>query len=154
MLTLSRISGSENLELSLPNEPSWRAEDTARIAPILAAHGVDFLDVSSGGNHPAQRAIPGPAYQAPLAEAAKRGAQGSGLVVGSVGAISDGHVAQGVLDKGQADVVLVGRGFQKNPGLVWSFAEQLGVEVALAKQIGWGFKGGRKSVKIASEKKL
>ncbi|KAF8918746.1 FMN-linked oxidoreductase [Mucidula mucida] len=136
-----RISGSENLETSLPDEPSWRVEDTARIAPILAAHGIDFLDVSSGGNHYAQKAVVGPAYQAPLAHAAKKAAPN--LVVGAVGLITDGHIAQGVLDKGQADAVLVGRGFQKNPGLVWSFAEDLDVEVTLANQIHWGFRGRR-----------
>ncbi len=137
----NRISGSENLETSLPDEPSWRVEDTARIAPILAAHGIDFLDVSSGGNHYAQKAVVGPAYQAPLAHAAKKAAPN--LVVGAVGLITDGHIAQGVLDKGQADAVLVGRGFQKNPGLVWSFAEDLDVEVTLANQIHWGFRGRR-----------
>jgi hypothetical protein len=38
--------------------------------------------------------------------------------------------------------VFVGRMFQKNPGLVWSFAEELGVEINVANQIRWGF-GGR-----------
>lgn len=137
-----RLSGSENLETSLPDVPSWRAEDTARYAPILQQHGIDFLDVSSGGNHPKQKATPGPAYQAPLAEAAKKAAPT--LLVGSVGAITDGHIAQGVLDKGQADAILVGRGFQKNPGLVWAFADDLGIEVNQANQIYWGFKGRRK----------
>ncbi|KIY64664.1 FMN-linked oxidoreductase [Cylindrobasidium torrendii FP15055 ss-10] len=134
-----RISGSENLETSLPDTPSWRAEDTARFAPILKAHGVDFLDVSSGGTHPAQKAVIGPAYQAPLAEAAKKAAPD--LIVGAVGMITDGHIAQNVLDKGQADVVLVGRPFQKNPGLVWSFADDLGVDITVAHQIRWGIKG-------------
>ena len=52
--------------------------------------------------------------------------------------------------QGQADVIFVGRYFQKNPGLVWTFAEDLGVAVALAHQIEWGFKGrggiGRKKL--------
>ncbi|KAI5293002.1 hypothetical protein KEM55_007365, partial [Ascosphaera atra] len=42
------------------------------------------------------------------------------------------------------DAVFVGRMFQKNPGFVWSLAEDLGVEVKMANQIGWGF-GGRGS---------
>ena len=62
-------------------------------------------------------------------------------MIGSVGSITDGHIAQGVLDKGQADVVLVGRQFQKNPATVWAFADDLGVEIQKAKQIGWGFEG-------------
>ncbi|KIY67527.1 FMN-linked oxidoreductase [Cylindrobasidium torrendii FP15055 ss-10] len=137
-----RISGSENLEISLPDTPSWRVEDTARLAPILHAHGIDFLDVSSGGNHPAQKTGPTTAYQAPFAEAAKKAAPN--LVVGSVGRYTDAHIAQNALDKGMADVILVGRGFLKDPALVWTFAEQLGVEVNLANQIYWAFRGRRK----------
>ena len=30
---------------------------------------------------------------------------------------------------------------QKNPGLVWTFADELDVTLELANQIGWGFKG-------------
>lgn len=63
------------------------------------------------------------------------------MVVGTVGTITDGHIAQGVIDKGQADVVLVGRQFLKNPGAVWAFADDLKVEIKAAKQIGWGFTG-------------
>ncbi|KAI0643110.1 FMN-linked oxidoreductase [Trametes meyenii] len=135
-----RISATDWLEESLPNEPSWRSEDTVRLAGILAEHGVDFLDVSTGGLHPAQKIKGGPAYQAPFAEAVKK-ALGDKILVGSVGVITDGKTAQGVLDKGQADVVLVGRQFQKNPGTVWAFAEDLGVTLTQAHQIEWGWMG-------------
>jgi 2,4-dienoyl-CoA reductase-like NADH-dependent reductase (Old Yellow Enzyme family) len=112
-----------------------------KLAPILAAHGVDFLDVSTGGNHPAQKIKGGPAYQAPYAHAVKKSLGSSKLIVGSVGAITNGQTAQGVLDKEQADVIIVGRQFIKNPGTVWTFAEELGVQIQIAHQIGWGFKG-------------
>lgn len=139
------ISATDWLEESLPNEPSWRVEDTVSLAHILFAHGVDFLDVSSGGNHPAQKIKGGPAYQAPFAHEVKKSLTTAGgttqLVVGTVGAITDGHTAQGCLDKGQADVITIGRQFLKNPGTVWQFAEELGVEIQLAHQIRWGFKG-------------
>lgn len=65
--TKFRISATDWLEESLPNEPSWTSEDTTRLAPILYEHGVDLLDVSSGGNHPKQKIYPGPAYQSPFA---------------------------------------------------------------------------------------
>jgi 2,4-dienoyl-CoA reductase-like NADH-dependent reductase (Old Yellow Enzyme family) len=55
--------------------------------------------------------------------------------------LADGTLAQKVLDDGDADVIFVGRMFQKNPGQVWAMADQIGVEIAAAKQIGWGFKG-------------
>ena len=46
--------------------------------------------------------------------------------------------------KGKADVVFVGRLFQKNPGVVWSFADDLGVDIRQAGQIEWGFRGRAK----------
>lgn len=114
------VSATEWLEEALPNEPSWRVEDTVKLAGILAEHGVDFLDVSSGGNHPkAIMKADSAAYQAPFAQAVKQ-AIGDKLVVGSVGSINTGKIAQEVLDKGQADVILVGRQFQKNPASVWT----------------------------------
>ncbi|KAG2038404.1 hypothetical protein BDR03DRAFT_304516 [Suillus americanus] len=112
-----RVSATEWLEEALPNEPSWRVEDTVKLAGILAEHGVDFLDVSSGGSHPKAIMKSGPAYQAPFAQAVKQ-AVGDKLVVGSVGSITNGKIAQEVLDKGQADVILVGRQFQKNPASI------------------------------------
>ncbi|KAF5379008.1 hypothetical protein D9615_006057 [Tricholomella constricta] len=137
-----RISATDWLEDVFPNEPSWRSEDTVKLAPLLHAHGIDFLDVSTGGNHPDQKISGGPAYQAPFAHDVKKALDpASKLIVGSVGSITNGHVAQGVLDKGQADAVLVGRQFQKNPGTVWAFAEDLGIEIQLANQLRWGFKG-------------
>jgi 2,4-dienoyl-CoA reductase-like NADH-dependent reductase (Old Yellow Enzyme family) len=114
-----RVSATEWLEEALPNEPSWRVEDTVKLAGILAERGIDFLDISSGGNHPKAIMKLGPAYQAPFAEAVKQ-AVGDKLVVGCVGSITSGKIAQEVLDKGQADVVLVGRYFQKNPAAVWA----------------------------------
>ena len=40
---------------------------------------------------------------------------------------------------------MVGRAFLKNPGLVWQFAEDLGVEITVAHQFEWGFKGRGKA---------
>ncbi|PBK89711.1 FMN-linked oxidoreductase [Armillaria gallica] len=133
-----RISGTECLEKSLPDVPSWWSEDTVRFAPILAQHGVDLLDVSAGGNNIKQTFTSGPAYQAHLAHDVKK--SNPGLLVSAVGRINDGHIAQNVLDRGQADVVFVGRLFTKNPGLVWSFADDLGVTIKVANQV-WGLGG-------------
>jgi 2,4-dienoyl-CoA reductase-like NADH-dependent reductase (Old Yellow Enzyme family) len=152
LLTLIlRVSGSEWLEQVAPNDPQWRCEDTIRLAPILADHGVDLLDVSAGGMDARQRVIPGEAYQAHLAGAVKQ-AVGNKLLVSSVGALGNGPIAEKVLASGQADAVFVGRQFQKNPGLVWTMADELGVDVFQAKQIGWGFRGRFKQVLGHGEK--
>ncbi|KAA1474501.1 FMN-linked oxidoreductase [Dentipellis sp. KUC8613] len=136
-----RISASDLLEAQ-PNTPSWTSEDTVRLAGLLAEHGVDLLDVSSGGVSTAQdiKMPPGVAYQAHFSEAVKK-AHGDKILVGAVGAISTGTIAQGVLDRGQADVAFVGRTFQKNPGTVWAFAEELGVDIRVTRQTEWAYKG-------------
>ena len=70
---------------------------------------------------------------------------GDKMSVSTVGTIIHGPQAQSmVADKDGLglDAVIVGRMFQKNPGVVWTFAEELGVQINVANQIGWGF-GGR-----------
>ena len=101
--------------------------------------GIDFLDVTSGGLLAEQKITSGPNYQAPFSEAVKKAVEGTGMKVGVVGMVREGRQAEELLQKGVADVVFVGRGFQKNTALVWQWAGELGVEVRLANQIGWGF---------------
>lgn len=125
----------------MPSEPSWRIEDTVRLAGLVAEHGVDLIDVSSGGLDPRQKIQKiAPAYQAHFAEAVKK-AHGNRVLVGAVGGITSGALAQEVLDKGQADVILVGKQFLNDPAATKRFAEELGVEVKLPNQIDWAFNG-------------
>ncbi|KAL1966958.1 hypothetical protein VTN77DRAFT_3702 [Rasamsonia byssochlamydoides] len=141
-----RVSATEWLEESMPDEPSWRSEDTVRLAQILAEKGdIDLLDISTGGNHPAQKIRGAPAFQAPFAIAVKK-AVGDKLAVGSVGMINSGKLANKLLEEDGLDVVLVGRGFQKNPGLVWAWADELDLEISMANQIRWGFSHRGESV--------
>ena len=63
------------------------------------------------------------------------------MAVATVGTITNGKQANQLLEEG-LDVTMVGRMFLKNPGLVWAFAEELGVQINVASQIRWGF-GGR-----------
>lgn len=132
-----RVSATDWLQDTLPDE-SWRPKDTVRFAEALAAQGaVDLIDVSSGGVHSAQKVKSGPAFQAPFAVAIKK-AVGDKLIVATVGAITNGRMANQLLEDG-LDVALVGRGFQKDTATVWTFAQHLDVEIAMANQIRWGF---------------
>jgi 2,4-dienoyl-CoA reductase-like NADH-dependent reductase (Old Yellow Enzyme family) len=132
---------------------SWTVADSVKLAKILAERGVDLLDVSSAGNHPQQKITTGPGYQTPFAKEIKK-AVGEKMLVGTVGSITTGKQAQAILTgKGEEsmgpeelDLVIVVRMFQKNPALVWSWAEELGVEINVANQIRWGF-GGRPGVR-------
>ncbi|KAI9930262.1 hypothetical protein ASPWEDRAFT_35563 [Aspergillus wentii DTO 134E9] len=132
-----RVSATDWLEETLPEE-SWKTEDTVRFAQALAEQGaVDLIDVSSGGVNAAQKVKSGPGFQVPFAVEVKK-AVGDKLAVAAVGCITDGRQANELLDNG-LDVALVGRGFQKDPGLAWTFAQHLNTEIAMANQIRWGF---------------
>lgn len=149
-----RVSATDWLEEAKPNDPSWRLEDTVRFAKALADSGnIDVLDISSGGNHQLQHIHAKPAFQAPFATEVKK-AVGDKIKVGSVGMIDSAHLANDLLEKQGLDFVLVGRGFQKNPGLVWTWAEELDVEISMANQIRWGFasRGGGLYLKKRSGK--
>lgn len=135
-----RISADDWLTGQPDFPESWTIEDTIKLAPILAELGLDLLDVSSGGNHPSQKIQGGPGYQVPFSKAIKA-KTGDSLLVTAVGSITNGPQAEAIVEDG-VDAVFVGRYFQKNPGLVWAFAEELGVEIHTANQISWGF-GGR-----------
>ncbi|KAL9626759.1 MAG: hypothetical protein Q9204_007062 [Flavoplaca sp. TL-2023a] len=133
-----RISATDWLDQERDMD-SWKVEDTVQLAEILATKGLDLLDVSSGGLHPKQQVKSGPGYQAPFAQKVKE-KLGDKLLVGTVGTITNGKQANELLESG-LDLAIVGRMFQKNPGLVWTFAEDLGVEINVANQIRWGFGG-------------
>ncbi|KAI9872767.1 MAG: hypothetical protein M1830_001215 [Pleopsidium flavum] len=134
-----RISATDWLEEEEGME-SWTVDDTVRLGEIVADKGIDLMDVSSGGNHPKQKIKTGPGYQAPFAKRVKEKV-GDKMLVATVGTITSGKQANQLLEEG-LDVAIVGRMFQKNPGLVWAFAEELGTQIQVANQIRWGF-GGR-----------
>ncbi|KAG9513887.1 NADH:flavin oxidoreductase/NADH oxidase, partial [Aureobasidium melanogenum] len=132
-----RVSGTEWLEEVAEIKESWTSEQTVELGKILAERGVDLMDISSGGNHPKQHPHAAPGYQAPLSKAVKK-AVGDKMAVSAVGSIHTGKLANELLEEG-LDVIMVGRLFQKNPGVVFSFAEELGVEVNMPNQIRWGW---------------
>ncbi|KAL8797770.1 MAG: hypothetical protein Q9195_000122 [Heterodermia aff. obscurata] len=127
-----RISATDWME-GEKDLDSWKVEDTIKLAEVIAEMGVDLLDVSSGGVDPRQKVRDGPSYQAPFAKAVKE-KLGDKLAVGTVGRITSGKQANELLEDG-LDLAIVGRMFQKNPSVVWTFAEELGVEIKIANQI-------------------
>jgi 2,4-dienoyl-CoA reductase-like NADH-dependent reductase (Old Yellow Enzyme family) len=129
-----RVSATDWLEEVSEISESWTVDDTVRFASILAEKGVDVLDVSSGGSHPLQHAHVGPGYQAPFAIKIKK-AVGDRLAVSAVGMIENAHLANDLLEKDGLDIITVGRGFQKNPGLVFAWADELGHQVQMPNQV-------------------
>jgi 2,4-dienoyl-CoA reductase-like NADH-dependent reductase (Old Yellow Enzyme family) len=105
-------------------EGGLTVEEVTEVAKELGAHGVDLVDVSTGGNVPAEVPV-GPGYQVPAARAVR---VGSGLPVTAVGLITDARQAEQLLVDGAADAVLVARAALRNPHWPLLAAHELGVE--------------------------
>ena len=91
---------------------SWDLPQSIAFAKILKKEGVDLIDVSTGGNHPAQQIPIGPGYQVPHSETIRREAA---IVTGSVGMITAPEQADQIIRNGQADIVLLAREFLRDP---------------------------------------
>jgi 2,4-dienoyl-CoA reductase-like NADH-dependent reductase (Old Yellow Enzyme family) len=100
-------------------------EEVTAVAKDLGGHGVDLVDVSTGGNVPADIPV-GPGYLVPAARAVRAG---SGLPVAAVGLIESPQQAEQVLFDGAADVVLIGRAALREPSWPLRAAHDLGVPV-------------------------
>ncbi|MEK6310147.1 MAG: NADH:flavin oxidoreductase/NADH oxidase [Curtobacterium sp.] len=101
-------------------------DETVQVARWAAEHGADLADVSTGGNVASAPIPVGPGYQVPFAAAVKRDA-GIGTI--AVGMISDAFQAEQIVATGQADVVMVGREFLRDPSFALRAAVELGVHV-------------------------
>jgi 2,4-dienoyl-CoA reductase-like NADH-dependent reductase (Old Yellow Enzyme family) len=103
----------------------WTLEDTVQAVRWAAEAGVDHFALSSGGlDNPA---IPhGPGYQVPFAEAVRWEAKAS---VNAVGLITDPAQAAQILLTGQADAVMAGRAWMRNPHLGAAWAAALGADL-------------------------
>ena len=102
-------------------------EETAEVAAGLASHGVDLIDVSSGGNHPDQQITIGPGYQVPFARTIR---ERSGLPVAAVGLITEPGQAEKILAEESADAVLLARALLREPSWPQRAAFELGDEIA------------------------
>ncbi|WP_405442390.1 NADH:flavin oxidoreductase/NADH oxidase [Streptomyces avidinii] len=116
-----RISATDWLE-----EDGWTADETVRFAQLLSAHGVDLLDVSTGGLAPHVKIPVGPGYQVPFAARVK---DETSLPVAAVGLITEPEQAEKILANGEADAVLLGRELLRDPYWARRAAAELGAEV-------------------------
>ncbi|GAA0583123.1 NADH:flavin oxidoreductase/NADH oxidase [Streptomyces crystallinus] len=124
-----RISATDWLD-----EGGWTVDDTVRFAGLLKEHGVDLLDVSSGGNVSGIRIPVGPGYQAPFAARVKRE---TALPVGAVGLITEPAQAEKLLANGEADAILLGRELLRDPSWALRAARELDGGVQVPDQYGW-----------------
>ena len=106
----------------------WDLEQSIELAKLLHARGVDLIDCSSGGNVADVPVPMVPLYQVPFAEAIRRGAQ---VATGAVGLITTPEQCEQILDRGQADVVVLARQLLRDPYFAFHAAQ------ALEREIPW-----------------
>jgi len=101
----------------------WDLEQSIAFARAIHARGADWIGASSGGISPKQKIPLSAGYQVPFAEAIRRE---SGMVVTSVGLITEPEQAEQIVASGQADLVALARGFLYDPRWGWHAAAALG----------------------------
>jgi 2,4-dienoyl-CoA reductase-like NADH-dependent reductase (Old Yellow Enzyme family) len=107
-------------------EGGWDADETATVARWAAERGADFFDISSGGLVAHQQLTVGPGYQVALAAHVRRVA---GVPVSAVGMIDDAAQAEQVLASGDADAVMAGREWLRDPHYALRAAGELGDDI-------------------------
>ncbi|HTX36610.1 MAG TPA: NADH:flavin oxidoreductase/NADH oxidase [Bryobacteraceae bacterium] len=117
-------------------EGGWTPEESIELARRLRELGVDLIDCSSGGQVPHQQIPLRPGYQVPFAESIRRE---TGVRTGAVGLITTAQQAAAIIEKGQADLVLLAREFLRDPYFPLHAARTLGEEAAPPVQYGRAF---------------
>jgi 2,4-dienoyl-CoA reductase-like NADH-dependent reductase (Old Yellow Enzyme family) len=105
-----RISATDWAPESLGQ--SWDLPQSVAFAKLLKKEGVDLIDVSTGGNHPAQQIPLGPGYQVIHSETIHHEAE---ISTGAVGMITAPAQADQIIRTGQADLVFLARELLRDP---------------------------------------
>jgi 2,4-dienoyl-CoA reductase-like NADH-dependent reductase (Old Yellow Enzyme family) len=108
-------------------EGGWDIEQAVELARALRPLGVDLVDCSSGGNIADAKVPMSPGYQVPFAERIRRDA---GILTAAVGLITEARQADGIIRKGQADLVLMAREMLRDPYWPLHAAAQLGESIS------------------------
>ncbi|GGH94204.1 NADH:flavin oxidoreductase/NADH oxidase [Arthrobacter liuii] len=100
---------------------------SVRLAREAAVHGVDLVDVSSGGAVAHQRIKPGLGYQTGFSAAIREEA---GIATGTVGLVTTPGQAEHAIATGQADGVFIARAALRDPHWWLRAAFELGYDIA------------------------
>jgi 2,4-dienoyl-CoA reductase-like NADH-dependent reductase (Old Yellow Enzyme family) len=108
-------------------QEGWNMDDTVAFAGELKVRGVDVIDCSSGGISGAATAAQVPrklGFQVPFAERVRKEAD---VATMAVGIILEAQQAEAILERGQADLIAVGRQSQYNPNIAYHWSHDLGI---------------------------
>ncbi len=121
-------------------QEGWNMDDTVAFARELKVRGVDVIDCSSGGISGAATAAQvtrSLGFQVPFAERVRKEAE---IPTMAVGIILEAQQAEDILQKGQADLIAVGRQSQFNPNIALHWAHDLGINTRFedwSPEYGW-----------------
>lgn len=105
----------------------WDIVQSVELAKQLKREGVDLIDCSSGGNVGDAKIPLGPLYQVPFAERIR---QEAAMPTAAVGLITTPEECEGILERGQADLVVMARQFLRDPYFPLHAAYALDEEIA------------------------
>lgn len=101
----------------------WDLEQSVEFCKLLKEIGIDLIDCSSGGLVPYAQIQLGPNYQVPFAAEIREKA---GIATAAVGLITEPAQAEEILQKGEADAVMIARQFLREPYFPFRAARELG----------------------------
>ncbi|MBX9699601.1 MAG: NADH:flavin oxidoreductase/NADH oxidase [Acetobacteraceae bacterium] len=116
------------LRLSVDDDAGWDPDQSSRLSAIVKAKGVDVIDCSSGGMKGSPVVSAGPvtySYQVPYAAKIRRE---TGIRTMAVGLIVHADQAEGILQRGEADLIALARELLYNPAWPMDAAQKLGVD--------------------------
>jgi 2,4-dienoyl-CoA reductase-like NADH-dependent reductase (Old Yellow Enzyme family) len=90
----------------------WSVDESVQLSKLFREHGVDLVDVSSGGQVPNAQIPAVPGFQVEFAARIRREA---GIPTAAVGLITDPVQADTIVAQGEADLVLLGRELLRDP---------------------------------------
>ncbi len=110
----------------------WDLDQSIKLAHLLKAAGVDLIDVSTAGLVHEQQVKVGPHFQVPFGTAIRNAV---GIATSAVGLITDPQLANEVVERGEADAVMIARAALRNPRWPLFAAERLGHRIDLPQQL-------------------
>ena len=104
----------------------WNINEALQLSAILKNVGVDLIDCSSGGLVPYAKIPWEPGYQVAFAERIRKE---TGILTGAVGLITNVEQAETILEKGEADLILIARESLREPYFALKAVAALGDEI-------------------------
>lgn len=112
-------------------DDGWNIDESVKLSSVLKKMGVDLIDCSSGGMV-AHAQIPlRPGYQVEFAGQIKKE---TGIFTGAVGLITEAKQAEDILQKDQADLIVIARASLRDPYFPLHAASVLGEDIAWPNQ--------------------